>query len=643
MIICKATIHQSKVILSILLLLTACAVPHPGPECIKNDTQYGQVDGSFRSQWWNYYQRGQSYLEGECLDAARSDFLAAISQNDRDQRMSRTYGFHFIDYFPHRELGLIYYLLGDLDTAEKELQQSISQESSSKAYHYLDQIRKKRLKKQVQTISTPKITMKNPKQKAIWTSGPIHIQGTVKDDQFVSNIEINGENYDLQASAREISFQKELSLPEGDYKIPIVANNLLGGHAMQLIDIHVDNQGPVVEILAFEYLAANIIVIDGIISDKAGKNRLFVNGQEIALSSACKATFHVKQHINKDQKQLIFKAVDRVGNETKAQINLSDTKKIFADGRLASREFTQDNQLFAKKNQKIILTISEWNRKNNVYTDKIYLQGCISSSAPLQSFLVNSRPITINQARLVFFNIPCQLDEGDNNIKIQLINKRNEVLIRHLTFNRIIPDVLQLDARLHLAMNALTTSDDHVMARDQFQNQLHTSFVDRNRFFLIPKYAETPHELINQSRDRHLTHLSLTGQYIDSRYGVEVAIRVIDNETTKILTVKDVYSDNKDNESILHMIESLTIRIHNEFPIVKGNIQHIQGNDIEISLGKQQLKAQNRLIVFSPSQNKTAPEIIGFARVTETEKYSSKILIIHNKRPISLNDRVITQ
>ncbi|ETR66971.1 MAG: hypothetical protein OMM_12119, partial [Candidatus Magnetoglobus multicellularis str. Araruama] len=468
----------------------------------------------------------------------------------------------------------------------------------SKAYHYLDQIRKKRLTKQVQTISSPTITMNTPKQKAVWTSGSIHIQGTVKDEQFVSNIEINGENYHLQGSAKEISFQKELRLPEGDYKIPIAANNLMGGYAMQLIDIHVDHQGPIVEILAFEYLTANIIVIDGIISDKAGHNRLFVNEQEIVLSNDCKATFHVKQQINKDQKRLVFKAVDRVGNETRAVINLSDTKKIFADGLIASREFAQDNQLFAKKNQKIILTISEWNRRNNVYTDKIYLQGCISSSAPLQSFLVNSRPITINQARLVFFNIPCQLDEGDNNIKIQLINKRNEVLIRHLTFKRMIPDTLQLDARLHVAMNALATSDDHVMARDHFQEQLHISFVDRNRFLLIPKYAQTTHELINQNKDRHLAHLSMTGQYIDSRYGVEVAIRVIDNETTKILTVKDVYSDTKDNESILHMIESLTIRIHNEFPIVKGNIQNIQGNDIEISLGKQQLKAQNRLIVF---------------------------------------------
>jgi tetratricopeptide (TPR) repeat protein len=129
-----------------ILLLTACAVQHPGPACFKDKIQYGQVEGAFRSRWWNFYERGRSYLEGECLDAAISDFKAAIEQNDQDQRMVRTYGLHFVDYFPHRELGLIHYLLGDLDAAKSELEKSLSQESTSKAHHYLDEVRKKQLK-----------------------------------------------------------------------------------------------------------------------------------------------------------------------------------------------------------------------------------------------------------------------------------------------------------------------------------------------------------------------------------------------------------------------------------------------------------------------------------------------------------------
>ncbi len=40
---------------------------------------------------------------------ALADFSAAIDQRDGDQRMARTYGMHFIDYFPSRELGILYF------------------------------------------------------------------------------------------------------------------------------------------------------------------------------------------------------------------------------------------------------------------------------------------------------------------------------------------------------------------------------------------------------------------------------------------------------------------------------------------------------------------------------------------------------
>ena len=642
----KLTLYkrQHKWLILTIFLLAACAVQHPGPVCIKDKTQYGMVDGAFRSRWWNFYERGRSYLEGECLDSAMSDFKAAIDQNNQDQRMVRTYGLHFVDYFPHRELGLIYYLLDDLDAAQSELEKSISQESSSKAHHYLDEVRKKQLKKHVKKVNTPVLSVDLPNNEPIWTSDErICIQGTASDDQYISDIKINGIPYDFQGSAKHVNFKTEMILTQGTYHIPITIKNLLGGSFERTVKIHVDHQGPMIEIVAFEKVANNKLIIQGIVSDRSENIHLFVDQKEIELSPGNKKSFHIKQEINSDQDILVLTAVDRAGNRTKAVLDIIDAAQTFGKAFIASRDVIWDNLLWAQKSEDISLILSSWQKNNQVYSEKVYLSGCISSKAPLKAFKINNQPVTINNGRLVFFNIPYQLIEGDNHIQIILENDRNQVLIKELTFKRIIPEISQLDTRLHVSMNVLKTSDTDITDRNDFQEQLFMSFVERNRFYTIPKFRNEENQILNNSNDSKISHLTLTGQYVDSRYGVEVAVRLVDNETTQILAVKDVYSETKDKQSIFRMVDSLSIRIHNEFPIVTGTIQHIADNDIQISLGKNQLKAQNRLIVFAPSQLNKAPEIIGFARITESEKKSSKLRIVQTKRPISINDRVITQ
>jgi len=642
----KMTLHKRQYIWLILTihLLAACAVQHPGPVCIKDKTQYGMVDGAFRSRWWNFYERGLSYLEGECLDLAMSDFKAAIINNDQDQRMARTYGLHFVDYFPHRELGLIYYLMDDLDAAQSELEKSISQESSSKAYHYLDEVRKKQLKKRVQKVNTPVLSVDFPNNEPIWTSDErICIQGIASDEQYVSDIKINGIPYDFQGALKHVNFKTEIILSEGTHHIPITIKNLLGGSYERTFKIHVDHQGPMIEIVSFEKMANHILHIKGIVSDKSENIHLFVGEKEIELTSGVTKSFHIKQQIHSDQEILVLTAVDQAGNKTKAVLDIVEATLTFGKAFIASRDVVWDNVLWAQKKEDISLIMSSWQKNNQVYSEKVYLSGCISSKAPLKAFKINNLPITINNGRLVFFNIPYDLIEGDNHIQILLENDHNQVLIKEFNFTRIIPEISRLDARLHVSMNALKTSDTVIPERNHFQEKLFMSFVERNRFYMVAKFRNIESQIQNNLYDTKIAHLTLTGQYVDSRYGVEVAVRLIDNETTRILAVKDVYSETKDKQSIFRMVDSLAIRIHNEFPIVTGIIQHIAGNDIQISLGKNQLKAQNRLIVFAPSQLNKAPEIIGFARITEIEKKTSKLRIVHTKRPISINDRVITQ
>ena len=73
----------------------------------------------------------------EAIDA----FNQAINQREKDQWMARIYGYHFVDYFPHREKGICFYEVGNFDRAKQELENSINTEPTEKAYFYLDKVR----------------------------------------------------------------------------------------------------------------------------------------------------------------------------------------------------------------------------------------------------------------------------------------------------------------------------------------------------------------------------------------------------------------------------------------------------------------------------------------------------------------------
>jgi len=120
------------------------------PECVKDGVKYGITKGSFRSEWWNYLERGTSYLEGACYEAALNDLDRAIDlrrqmvKNERDKKRARTYGLHFVDYFAHREKGIALYYLGRSEEAQAELEQSLDRVDTERARQYLALVKEAR-------------------------------------------------------------------------------------------------------------------------------------------------------------------------------------------------------------------------------------------------------------------------------------------------------------------------------------------------------------------------------------------------------------------------------------------------------------------------------------------------------------------
>ena len=84
---------------------------------------------------------------------AIAKFNEAIVVKNKDMKKIKTYGMHFMPYFPHREKGICYYNLGRFDDARRELTLSLRQQYSPRAQEYLSKLG---------TAPRPKVTRKPP-------------------------------------------------------------------------------------------------------------------------------------------------------------------------------------------------------------------------------------------------------------------------------------------------------------------------------------------------------------------------------------------------------------------------------------------------------------------------------------------------
>lgn len=130
--VCKSPYLFIALTLSALLLY-GCKPISENPE-VRDGKAYCLIKRTtFKGRWWHYYERALSCAEGAFWERAERDFREAIHIREKDERRARTYGMHFLDYFPHRELGILYYQTGRTREAHAELELSLGQFPSDKA------------------------------------------------------------------------------------------------------------------------------------------------------------------------------------------------------------------------------------------------------------------------------------------------------------------------------------------------------------------------------------------------------------------------------------------------------------------------------------------------------------------------------
>jgi len=219
-----------------------------------------------RGRWWNYYARGSLYLAYEQYNEAHADFAEAIAKRSRDRYDARTYGMHFIEYFPHRETGVTYYLQGEKETdvsakekllgkAIYELEKSLSQEESSRTKFYLNQVRRSlwQVTKQKDTTA-PTIHVKKPiytNQQTVRfdvtvTDQDSHV-GDIRIAKSVGDVRIERPRLFVELARKKITKTAELTIgPQEKYAVvTITASDLAGNESNpNSALIIVDTQAP---------------------------------------------------------------------------------------------------------------------------------------------------------------------------------------------------------------------------------------------------------------------------------------------------------------------------------------------------------------------------------------------------------------
>ncbi|MBI4690851.1 MAG: hypothetical protein HY754_11405 [Nitrospirae bacterium] len=635
--------------------------------------------GTFRGKWWNYYERGITYSEKEDAENAINDLKKAISMRSKDQRMARTYGMHFVDYFPHRELGIIYLDMGKIDKAIPELEESIRGEESAKAIYYLNKARKVSLLKQKDRLfSTPAITIESPSERGIIKDLSIKIKGRVSGEGFISKILINNTPFRFELAKKEIEFEKEFAVDDGENRIVITTEDLLGNISEKTMTVTVDREGPTInifDILPEEKEGRKFVRITGEVNDSTGIRNVVINDKTIAVNNSKAYEFDmlIPRDISKNppipplpkggEGRFVIHASDSLDNETKAELDIE--KEVIAVNKKSEPVLLAFNAsgIFSFDKEPPIIKLKDIEGIPPVFVDKYYVEGEVFDNKRVDKVLINNVEIPTKKGKKIFFGKTVKLDkEGDNRIIVNALDSSDNKTTSELKIKRNIPDVMQVGSRMKITLLPFENKNlayEHLIG--SFVNQKRFGVVEREKLEQIliehkirdkladPKYAIMAGRLM-------AADAILATAINEKQKSIEIISRVINTETSEVMEVKDVFTEDKSLSSVKELMDGLASKIAVSFPIVKGMVIKRSGKEIYSDIGDTSKIRRNMGVIIYREGKEIKHHVsgkslgrdtikLGEGHIEDMQENFSKIKLSGKSRAdeINVKDLIITK
>jgi len=638
--------HRNKLVLIVILvsfiLFLSCAVQQDAQVKIKDGKQYGVVEGSFRHRWWNYYERGLSFAQGEFWTEAAADFKEAIKQRKVDQRMARTYGMHFVDYFPHRELGVAHFHQENYHQAEKELETSLEMVDTGKAKHFLNLVRKKKLEISQVDKDSPVIALEAASRQTVFNRFRFQVKGEVSDDYYARKISINDTAEFIELSAPKIRFTREIKLKKGLNAINIKSTDLTGKVTEKTVQVFGDFEGPAFQLKNIadgDQVGEEAVVLNGALADATGITELRVNDQVLSYDKEKEITFALNIDLEEGDNKILMAATDAAGNTTTGELNLTYVPELantlqprtnrFLDARgntepllLAFSGNSASSQttglLYAAAKAAFRLNFKDFTKEQTVYYETLYVDGTATGTNEIESVAINGEPLLIIPGRTVYFNQLLELQEGKNTITIEVTDVKGNVANKTAAITYQIPTVHQIGSRMSMAVLPFEIKGDPGMVSELVYDNLIDAFVDQERFHIVTRGDELEAVLREQKLSQTdlvdkktavrvgklvAAELILMGTVRETSDAIEIYARLVNTESSSIMEAKDVFSQDKSIPQLQYMTNGLALKIKHSFPLIEGMVIQVKGNEIYADFGSfKRIKKEMRFIVFQQGE-----------------------------------------
>lgn len=588
-----------------LLVLAGCATVPTVYE--RAGMAYGVTEGPFRGRWWNYYERGRSFLDGGFYAEAKQDLSQALKERDLDQRWARTYGLHFTpQYFPNREYGITLYHLQDFAGAIDALERSYEQQPSARATCYL---RLARASASAGDALAPVVELSLPEVTAL-RSIDLAIRAT--DDSYLSTVQVDGRPVDVGAPSPRLEQTASVPVKAGHNTITVRVTDVAGNVAEQVLAIEGDFDGPVVSFAGPVLLPGTV---EGMITDPAGLQDLTIAGVAAVLEQDGENAARFRVHLGREQLATAprFEARDALGNTTGGKVPVDALQiaerpvgLIRASAPTVvhlSRNLTAlylGNQLAAVAQLPEadgIPMVRFANLKNGqrYLMDEIVADLEVSADAGIKSLSLNGIPVSVlpEHSRQRVSRRVVLPKEGPMEI-VAVVEDGNGVRQEaRVTVERVLTAVESLSNRLSLAMlgNIWEGPNRDVEAEERFvSDELARLLYDQHRFDILTRdqlpQILTEQELAAAVGGRHgvsplkelvPSELMLVGMVRRDADTIEIILQAISPETSQLMGYVDVAGIARTKDDLRALVADLALRLYQEFPRVQGQVVDTRG------------------------------------------------------------------
>jgi len=588
---------------------------------------------------------------------------------------------HLTDYFPHREMGVGHYLLGEIDAAVRELEGSLSTVESAKAQFFLDKARKEHIDRQGGDTMAPTISVGSLPERT--REAAITVKVTAADDGFITSVAIGGDAEVIPIATKSIEIEREISLEEGENEIEITAEDLSSNTAEKKFVVVSDTAGPTVSIGESSMAPGSParMSIKGWAVDPAGVEAVRLG--KLELVPGPDGNFGAVVRVDAKGK-VTFEVTDSLGNKTTGVVSVgeepvqegrygeSSLAGLFnrhnVQGPLLARWVVETAQ--AQKKRGPVIKVKGLTSKQSVYFKSFYLEGLAYDPSGVKKLVVGRRSLMNKPARKVYFNYLRRLHRGRNRITIVGKNGLGEASQKRITVIRRVPVVRRVGSRMGLSMLPFHLKGKVNLAEVAHEDLLkylkksgRFKMVDRTQIDkVIRELKLSKAGLTSQSsavRAGKLTaaEVVLLGFVHETPGSIEVYGRLVDVQSGKILAEKDAYTRQKPItlKKLMALMRGLSVKIRNQFPLVQGQLASLQGRNIQAKFkSRAPIKAGTKFIIFRdkivkhpktgmPLGNKTVP--VTEARISRVSGNTARAVVVNTKgsKKVRKSDKVITK